>query len=84
MKTRRLGKIIISDAFWRDGYQDLAYVTKGCAILRAEHRLDLGAIEYIAYHPDFDEITIGEIVPEYVAQFTAQESGNPTIKWIRQ
>lgn len=40
-------------------------VTSECVIIGAQALMHTRAIEYYAYHPDFDPVGVGSVVPTY-------------------
>lgn len=69
---RRVGTFQVSTAILRDLplYADAASnIFHRMVVLRAEQDWQRDVINYMASHPDFDEIEHGAVVPEYVAVF---------------
>jgi hypothetical protein len=56
---------------------------KGMIILRAEARLDINAIEYIAHSIYFEELHTGQETPEYTAEITELPGVPRTVKWVK-
>lgn len=68
LKPRKIGKFMINDELLTTiSWEDLGSLLSrtGMLIVRAEHRLDYAAIEYVALCKMFDEITEAFVVPEY-------------------
>ena len=66
---RRLGRFhiglnLIDERAGADGTM-AKLMLSGMIILRADHRYDLDAIEYMALHDDFDEVPAGQEAPHY-------------------
>jgi len=45
----------------------------GTLVVRAEARLEMNAVEYHAYCAAFDEVVIGQQIPEYIAEFNRRK-----------
>lgn len=79
MRTRKLGKFYVDQTFFEDRGNSRA-LFHNMVVLRAQESYEKGAIEYIAEHPSFGEVPMGEHIPEYTATFTS-DSTHP--KWAR-
>jgi hypothetical protein len=79
MRTRKLGKFYVTQTFFADGGNSIA-LFHDMVVLRAQEDFEKHAIEYIAEHPAFGEVPLGEHIPEYTATF-AKDSIYPT--WAR-
>lgn len=67
---RKLGRFTVAGYFFRDGNLcNGANLFKDMVILRVDHRLDSDDVEYLAAHPSFRMLPMGEMVPEYEAIF---------------
>lgn len=82
-KTRgkRLGRFVIGYNFIEDREGIIAkLMLSGMVVIRADHRYDMNAIEYMALHDDFDEMPAGHEAPWYDARMNEQrvdgEDGN--------
>ena len=53
----------------------------GAAVLEVRRDWSMGSAEYVMYHPQFEPIPYGSLVPEYVATFT-DDSAAPV--WVRK
>lgn len=62
---RRIGRFVVGDDLLRDHREKVIDLLGGLLVLRAEHRLDMLAIEYIAEGGAFDEISVGAPAPLY-------------------
>jgi hypothetical protein len=62
-----LGKFRISRELIQKSPEAALAVLEGCLVVRAELQWESDAIEYVALHPDFDELQPGEIAPTYEA-----------------
>lgn len=70
IKSRRLGRFFVPHTFFHkmcDG--EGANLFHGMIILRAEAPYDRDGVEYLAHHPDFDEVRDGCMVRYYDATF---------------
>jgi len=66
MKSRRYGKVQVSQVFLRDAKKNLLNeIYRDARIFRAESLYYNDTIEYSMEHPNFDEIREGEVIPSY-------------------
>ena len=80
---RRIGRFCIGleEIEGQDGVM-AKLMLSGMVILRADHRYDMQAIEYMALCDDFDEVAAGHEAPYYDARMNEQhvlvdgEAGN--------
>lgn len=77
MRTRKLGKFYVSSKFFQDRGNSVA-LFHNMVVLRAQEDFERDAIEYIAEHPDFAEVPLGNRIPVYTATFT---TGDVYPKW---
>lgn len=71
MKTRRVGHFFVDRAFFRE--LDVGEGTNlfhQMVVLNVDHEMWSNRVKYHAAHPDFRELAVGEITPEYRAVFT--------------
>jgi hypothetical protein len=71
---RRCGRFSL-DVDFLDGDGPVAaamQIMGSCIILRAEHDLATGKINYTAFCPLFDEVPVGEMLPEYIFMLGGQ------------
>lgn len=82
MRCRRLGRFFVHDRFLVDLEPgEVPPVFQGMVVLRAESSWIRPGIDYLAMHPQFDEVPEGSIVPVYEAVFDADKA---TPRWVRQ
>lgn len=62
---RRLGRFHIGLSIIEHDTIMAQLMLSGMVIVRADHRYDLNAIEYMALHDDFDEVPPGLEAPHY-------------------
>jgi hypothetical protein len=79
---RRIGRFTVPGCFV-DGLckGEGLNVFAGGAVVNVRHDWPTDRVEYLMYHPSFDEVRHGERFPEYMAIFRTGES-EPT--WIKQ
>lgn len=65
--SKRVGKFKISGRVMQDEPDIVMEVMARCAILRCEHMAYGNYYEYCAISPDFDEVPMGEEIPEYLS-----------------
>lgn len=72
---RRVGCFMVDDHLRLEHREKVIELLAGLLVLRAVHRLDLLAIEYIAEGGAFDEISVGSAAPFYnvVGQWNTDE-----------
>ena len=82
---KHLGRFTISTGFLAHAWSitSVQAVLKDCIVVRAETMWHLQAIEYVAFHPDFDPIAPGEAAPLYQCLITTSEDGSVTRAWQR-
>jgi hypothetical protein len=83
MKDRRIGRFYFDD-YGIDERPDMARaVLAGCIVLRAEHLPHRQAFEYIAQHPSFRAVPLGEELPLYNAEITTNGAAEViAVKWV--
>ena len=68
---KRLGCFHVSGKFFDNlDIDEGVNVFHRMVVLRASEDFRCFRVTYIAYHPDFDEVKEGEIVPLYYAEFS--------------
>lgn len=65
--SRRIGKFNIDRHIIDNSPHDAVASLEGCIVLRAECMAHTGMYEYFAIHPDFEEVPVGMMIPEYHA-----------------
>lgn len=80
---RRLGKFLIRRELLEERATALA-IYDGVVVWEATPHYHNDCLEVYGEHPFFDEIAVGEIVPEYSAQFTNTSDDPPIREWVRQ
>jgi hypothetical protein len=82
MNKHRLGKFTITQnelCKWEDWLP----VMGNFVVVEARYRYDLGAIEYLAFSPLFDEIDGAVVAPTYELTVTCDGFSPATIKAVR-
>ena len=78
--NKRLGRFAVAMNIIHESPVMAQLMLSGMVIVRAEHRYDLNAIEYMALCDDFDEVSAGYEAPYYDARMNEQrvdgEDGN--------
>jgi hypothetical protein len=79
---RRIGRFTVPGCFV-DGLckGEGLNVFAGGAVVNVRHDWPTDRVEYVMYHPSFDPVKLGEMLPEYTALFRKGESA-PT--WVKQ
>jgi hypothetical protein len=68
---RRLGRFTASNEFvYGLARGEGLNVFAGGAVIDVRHDYSMDQVEYVMYHPSFDPVPAGEILPEYTAVFT--------------
>lgn len=70
MNKRNLGKFLIGDVLFDDGFDFVKMVMREMVVVRAELMINCNAIEYTAISDRFRELKDGESVPFYDIIFT--------------
>jgi hypothetical protein len=71
VKTRKLGRFRVDNLFFRDlRAGECVGLFDRMVVLRAHEDFAGDCVEYIAMHPDFDELPPEQLVPLYEATFT--------------
>lgn len=84
MKVRR-GRIKSTRDFLFENLGIVAQVMAGGVVLNIQSNVGTDLIEWLLWHPDFREISIGVVPPIYEVQFTNDShSGEITFKFIEQ
>ncbi len=79
---RRIGRFFLHERFLAKLHAgEGTNIFDGMVVLRTEQDIMSGRVQYLAMHPQFRPVEIGEITPEYVATF---EAGSATPKWQEQ
>jgi hypothetical protein len=77
--SRRLGRFKVTGAFFRNLQPGEGInLFHNMVVLRAEQDMTTDATNYVAMHPDFEEVPEGQVLPIYTASF-AQGQIHP--KW---
>lgn len=78
LNDRKLGFFTIDINIVRHDPEEVAEVFAMLKIVpvKAEHRMDLHAIEYLAIGERFEEIPKGQLAPRYELKITKSKSGN--------
>lgn len=78
------GKFTLSGHVIRsNNYAGLSAIMNKVIVYHVNPRFDNDTITYYAYHPDFDEITLGEKCPEYTAEVSKTKNGYE-VEWKRK
>ena len=73
----KVGKIVIPDDVIMNSPEGVKLISSKLIIVRAEHLIARRAVEWYAYCDEF-EIANGTIeIPEYIAEITSGEDGQP-------
>ena len=72
-ERKRIGRFVIDYQMIDNEPLMAQMMLSGMLIVRAEARHEMRAIEYHAYSDDFDEVETGQLIPEYVAEFSEEE-----------
>ena len=79
---RRLGRFTASNEFvYGLARGEGLNVFAGGAVVDVRHDYSMDQVEYVMYHPSFDLVPAGEILPEYTAVFTP---GVVAPAWVRK
>jgi hypothetical protein len=78
---RRIGVFRIPMVMVRKHPQDVANAMAGCVVVRAEMLFEAGAIEYVALHPAFAVLPLGQQAPTYHSIITRHEDGSVAYSW---
>ena len=78
-KNRRYGKFRIDRKFIESYSETIKQVMGQCIILRAEFMAMHGHIEYQAISDLFDEVSEGDIIPEYRIRMVTE---GKNVKWM--
>ncbi len=70
--SNRMGKFSIDFHLIKEEPAKVLLMLSGKLVVRAEARLEMAQVEYHAYCVDFEEIELGQKVPEYVGEFSEQ------------
>ena len=70
--TRRIGRFCVDLSLLEDQTVMAQLMLSGMVIVRAQHRYDLNAIEYMALCDEFDEVPDGQEAPYYDARMNEQ------------
>jgi hypothetical protein len=78
---RRIGRFEVLRPLIEDYADVIAAAMAGMIVVRAEHRLDMDAIEYMAFSPQFDPVPKFEIAPLYRVMVTehTDDEGRKTL-----
>ena len=83
MRIRRWGKFSISSLLLEERIDEFKAILSGVVITRAECTYHNGRIEYVGICEDFDEISEGEIIPEYTAELKHEDGVVRVSRWVR-
>ena len=81
---RRLGRFSIRQSFalgTRDETEAGVALMTGMFVVQAQHNFERDTIDYIGIHPQFDEVPLGETIPEYTAVF---DDGASIPRWVKK
>lgn len=70
--SKRVGRFTMTTDWARQFSTDAKRVMGLCVVVRAEQLFHSAIIEYIAISEHFREVATGEVVPEYVWNFTSE------------
>ncbi len=71
--TNRIGRFSIDNVIIAGHPEMAVLMLVGKLIVRAEARYEMATIEYHAYCDDFDEVGRGQLIPEYIGEFSQEE-----------
>lgn len=75
MKNRRLGKFTVSGLFLRGARTgEGVNLFRNMIVLDVQHSFMADHAEYLAWHPAFEPVAEGQMVPEYEAHFDAKSA----------
>jgi hypothetical protein len=82
IKNRRIGKFKVSNKLLRDATNtgSGANLFVGMIVLDIQHDWIGGDATYVAWHPDFEPIDEGRILPLYVSTF---QLGQTAPTWVK-
>lgn len=63
--SRQIGRFRIDNVYVQNDWRELLVLLADVVIIRAEHRFDMRAIEYVGFCERFEEVEDGAQVPEY-------------------
>jgi hypothetical protein len=75
-KARR-GRVWVASFREEEELEALRAALEGCAVTRCEYMHHAAAFEVYAAHPDFEEVQLGRLIPEYRAIMENDEDGQP-------
>lgn len=81
IKTRRVGRFYLAPSFFAGlDCEEGVNIFHRMVVLRAEQCWDRPHTQYLAIHPDFEEVKPGDVVPVYTATF---DRGSIYPRWER-
>ncbi|MEQ1694392.1 MAG: hypothetical protein ABL901_00995 [Hyphomicrobiaceae bacterium] len=82
----RVGRFYLTDQAIAKDANNVALILAGCIITYCEYDWLMKAIEYTAYHPDFDRWTGGgpSQHPQYTALVASDADGDPPVRTWRR
>lgn len=83
-ERKRFGKFTISGRMLHAAPKAVLAILNGCVVTRAESLWHCDRIEYTAFGDHFDEIDIGDEVPEYEPVVKDLVGGKYHVTWLRK
>lgn len=83
LKERRYGRFRVGSLFIDEQPRSAVAALGGCIVVRAEQMHMFHSMEYVALHPEFEQVPHGGDAPFYVCVFTVHEDGSVTRRFVR-